>query len=86
MFLAFQAVIVVGEPLCDVGTPFLSSNNFTQGHLLKTEWLISDVMAVGSPDRTKRAILGMIFARCFFWSIQATFVVGEPLCDLGTPS
>ena len=44
----------------------------------------TDVTAVGSPDRAERAILGMILG--VFWSIQATFVVGEPLCDVGIPS
>ena len=57
---------MVGEPLYGVRTPLLSSNNFTQGHLVKIEWLISNVMAVGSPDIAERAILGLIFAgRCF---------------------
>ena len=42
--------------------PLLSNNNFTQRHLMKTGWLVTDVKAVGSPDRAERAILGMILA------------------------
>ena len=51
---------------------------------MKTEWLFDDVTAVGSPDRADRSILGMVFG--VFLSIQATFVVGGALCDIGTPS
>ena len=29
---------------------------------MKTEWLVGDVTAIGSPDRAERAILGMIVA------------------------
>ena len=42
---------------------------------MKTERLVTNVTAVGSPDRAKRDILGVILD--VFWSIQATFVVGE---------
>ena len=52
-----QAVFAVGEPFYDVGTPpARSSNNFTQGHLVKVEWLVANVTAVGSLDRAKRAV------------------------------
>ena len=40
-------------------------DNLNQGHLMKIEWLVSDVTAVGSPDRSERAILGMIVAGRF---------------------
>ena len=43
----------------------LSPNNFTQGHLMKIEWLAAKVIAVGSPDITERAIFGVILAGCF---------------------
>ena len=47
LFWSIQAVFVVGEPLCDVlRNPFLRPNNFTQGHLMKIEWLVTDVTAV----------------------------------------
>ena len=36
--------------------------NFTQGHLVKIKWFVTDVTAVGSPDRAERAILGVILA------------------------
>ena len=37
----------------------MSSNNYSQGHLVKMEWLIPNVMAVGSPGRAERAISGV---------------------------
>ena len=45
--------------------PLLSPNKFTQGHLMKIEWLVANVTAVGSPDRAKRAILEVILAGSF---------------------
>ena len=57
---------MVGEPLFDIGTPLLSPNNFTQGHSMKTEWLVTDVTAIESRDRAERAILGVILAGRFF--------------------
>ena len=58
---------------------------------MKLEWLIADVIPVGSPDRAERVILGVILGvywaiQGVFWSIKAVFVVGEPLCDVGTHS
>ena len=38
----------------------LSSNNFTWGQLLKIKWLVTVVTAIESPDRTERAIFGVI--------------------------
>ena len=53
----------------------MSSNKFTRGHLVKIEWLVADVTAVGSLDRAECAILGVIVAgrvfgqsRSFLWS------------------
>ena len=54
--------------------------------LMKIEWLDANVTAVRSPDRAKHAILGVILAGRFCWPIQAVFVAGEPLCDVGTLS
>ena len=45
--------------------------------------MVANETAVGSLDRTKRDILGMILT--VFWPIQATFVVGGPLCDARLP-
>ena len=57
---------MVGEQHRDVGIPFVSLNKFTQGHLMKLEWLVTNVTAGGSPEIVKRAILGVILAgRCF---------------------
>ena len=52
---------------------------------MKIEWLVTNVTAVRTPDRAERAILGVILAGLCFWSIQAVFVVGEPLCDVENP-
>ena len=52
---------------------------------MKIEMLVTDVTAVRFPDRARRAILGTILAGRFFLTIQAVFVVGEPLCGVGTP-
>ena len=61
----------------------MSSNNFTKGHFMKIKRLVADVTAVGSPERAERAILGVLLG--VFWSIQAVFVVWEPLCGVRTP-
>ena len=53
---------------------------------MNMEWLVTNVIPVGSPDRAERAILGVILAGCFFWPIKAVFVVKGALCDVGTPS
>ena len=63
----------------------MSSNNFTQGHLVKIELLVTNVTPVGSFDRAKGAILGLIVAWACFWPIQVVFVVGV-FCDVGTQS
>ena len=52
---------------------------------MKIELLVTDVIAVGSPDRAEHAVLGVILAG-LFWPIQTVFVVRERLCDVGTPS
>ena len=36
----------------------MSPKSFTQGHSMKTEWLIADVTAARSPDRAERAVWG----------------------------
>ena len=69
---------MVGEPLCNAAKkPLLSSNDFTKGHLVKIERLVSDVTAVGSLDRAKHAILGVILVgrvfgqfRTYLWSLS----------------
>ena len=64
--MSIQDIVVITEPLCDVVNLLLSSNNITKGHLVKIEWLVSNVTAVVSRDRAERAILGMILAGCVF--------------------
>ena len=57
--------------ICDRGaalccrTPLLSSNNFTQGCLMKIEWIVTDGSAVRSPDRPEHAILEVMLAGRF---------------------
>ena len=80
IFGQIQALFVVGGHL-RCGNPLFSSNNFTQGHLIKMKWFVANVITVGSPDRAERAILGCDFGWEFL-SIQDAFVVGTPLCDL----
>ena len=63
--------------------PLLSPHNFTQGHLLKIQRLVTDVTPVGSHYRPEHDTLGMIVN--VFWPIQAAIVVREPLWDLGIP-
>ena len=40
----------------------MTSNNFTEGRLMKIEWLVADLTDVGSLDRANGAILGVIVA------------------------
>ena len=52
---------------------------------MKIEWLVADVTAIGSSGRAEHAILGGVCGWVCFWPIQVIFVVGEPLCGVGTP-
>ena len=53
---------------------------------MKIKWLVTDVTAVGSPDIVERAFLWGDVGLALFWPIQAIFVVGEAVCNVGTPS
>ena len=78
---------MVWEPFCGTArNPLLSSNNFTQGHLMKMKLLVTNVTAIGSPGRAERAVFGGDFGWACFWPIQDIFVDAEPLCDVGTSS
>ena len=72
----------------DVGTSFWSlSNTFAKTPLVKTERLLADLTAVGSPDRSERAILEVILAgRVFGQSRSFLWSGSEPLCGVGTSS
>ena len=48
---------------------------------MKIEWLRTNVTAVGSPARVASDGDFRVF-----WPVEAAFVVGEPICDLETPS
>ena len=50
---------------------------------MKLKWFVADVSAPGSPDRADHAILEVLLAERCFLPIQAAFVVGDPLCDVG---
>ena len=50
---------------------------------MKTEWLSTNVTAIGSPSRAKSVFWAILGA---FWLIWVAIVAGEPLCDLETPS
>ena len=52
---------------------------------MKLEWLVNNAPAIGPPGRAEHASLGVILLGVFF-PIQDMFVVGEPLCGVGTPS
>ena len=66
----------------------MSSNNLTPGHLMKIEWLVTNVTAIRSPGRAERAVLGVILAgrvfgqvRTYLWSLS-NFVMQEPPVEL----
>ena len=62
-FCQSRSFFVVREQLCGVcRTLLLSYNDFTEGGLMKIDWSVTNVTAVGSPDRAERAILGLIVA------------------------
>ena len=46
---------------------------------MKIEWLVTDVTAVGSPDRAEHDDFGMILG--VIWPLQAISVVRKPCCD-----
>ena len=48
--------------------------------------MVTNATAIGFPDRAKRAVLECDFGLAFSLPIQAVVVVGETLCDVGTPS
>ena len=58
--------------------PLLSSNKFTQGHLMKIKWLVADRTAVASPFIAERAILGVILAERRFCQFRLYFWSGSP--------
>ena len=51
---------------------------------MKTEWLNTNVTAIGSPARAESELFWVILD--VFCPIQTTFVAGKPLCDLEMPS
>ena len=60
----------------------MSSNNFTHEHLMKLEWLLTNVPDVESPDRAECAILEVILAGQFLGQLRLSILVAwEPLCE-----
>ena len=60
----------------------MSPDIFTLSHLMKKEWLVTNVTAVRSADRAEYAILKVILAGPYILLIQAVFVVEESLCGV----
>ena len=51
---------MVGAPFFGVGTPSRALITLLMVIKKKTKWLVSNVIAIGSPGRAERAILGLI--------------------------
>ena len=79
----FQAIFVVGEPLCDLKPPFWVLNNFTRDNFMKIEWFITEVTAVGPPIRAQTDFFGHFWCflakLCCFCGQSATLWSGHPL-------
>ena len=57
--------------------PIVSRSENHEHALMEMEWLVTDITAVGSPDRAERDIS---------WVILAVLAnSGRPLCDAGIP-
>ena len=52
---------------------------------MKIEWLIFNVIAVGSPGGAERAILGLVLAECVFGQSRSCLCSGGALCGVATP-
>ena len=52
---------------------------------MNIEWLVTNVTAVGSPDRAERAVLGLILARCFFANSGCIYSRGATLSCRNPP-
>ena len=55
----------------------MSPNKFTQGHLMKTEWSVTDVAAVGSPDRAEYDIVEVISVERFLGQFSPYLLSGS---------
>ena len=56
----------------------------TVGSINENRMVITNTAAVGSPSRAESEIFWNSIV--FYWKSWVTFVAGEPLCDLETPS
>ena len=65
-----------GGALMGPVNPILSPRNLSYNHLMKTEGWITDVTAVGSPNKSRKVNFFGDFYR--FWQIRAAFEVREP--------
>ena len=52
---------------------------------MKIEWLVADVIAVGSLDRAEHDVLVVIVAGHVFGQSRSFLWSGGPLCGVGTP-
>ena len=86
---AILGVILAGQFLVNLGhicgrgatlqyrNPHLSPSNFTQGHLMKIEWLVIDVTAVRCSDRAEPAVWAVVSARLFFGQFRSFLMLGS---------
>ena len=44
----------LGRGALGLVNPILSARNLSYGHLMKMEWWITDVIAVGSPNKSRK--------------------------------
>ena len=66
------------------GNALLSPKNLAYDRFMKSEWLITNVIAIKSPTRAESELFWVILG--IFRSIQAAIMVGETLCDQETLS
>ena len=77
-----SVVLTNSGRICGLGAtlwcrnPLLSSNKSIGGHLMKRDRLVTDVTAIRSPGRAKRAILGVILAGFVFGQFR-TYLCGR---------
>ena len=82
VFWPIRANCVIGEPHGDVRIPswiLTSLGSFSGNRVIDYQCNICRV-----PSQSETSVLGVILG--VRWSIQADFVIREPLCDIGTPS
>ena len=62
----------------------MGPNNLTLDHLLKIEWLITNLIPLRSPARAEGDFFGVVLD--VFQQIQASIMIRTQLWELGIPS